>query len=128
MLSPEESVGRLQEVLETREVNWQRVLSCVSTLVVCFPEALQLVQGVHSAAGCERVGAQWWQQNLLGVESTRSPSCCPAVSPVAGKVQIACGRGVKEWCYFLCPVVCAAIVAQSLGTWCLGGHIPARMA
>ncbi|XP_077888972.1 Fanconi anemia group A protein isoform X3 [Ictidomys tridecemlineatus] len=44
MLSPEESVGRLQEVLETREVNWQRVLSCVSTLVVCFPEALQLVQ------------------------------------------------------------------------------------
>uniref|UniRef100_A0A8C5Z4K5 FA complementation group A n=1 Tax=Marmota marmota marmota TaxID=9994 RepID=A0A8C5Z4K5_MARMA len=44
MLSPEESVGHLQEVLETREVNWQRVLSCVSTLVVCFPEALQLLQ------------------------------------------------------------------------------------
>uniref|UniRef100_A0A8D2JNL5 FA complementation group A n=1 Tax=Sciurus vulgaris TaxID=55149 RepID=A0A8D2JNL5_SCIVU len=44
MLSPEESVSRLQEVLETHEVNWQRVLSCVSTLVVCFPEAAQLVQ------------------------------------------------------------------------------------
>lgn len=62
MLSPEESVGRLQEVLETREVNWQRVLSCVSTLVVCFPEALQLVQGVLScrvqACGCTVVAAE----------------------------------------------------------------------
>uniref|UniRef100_A0A2K6FS26 FA complementation group A n=1 Tax=Propithecus coquereli TaxID=379532 RepID=A0A2K6FS26_PROCO len=45
MLSPEELVGRLQEVLETQEVNWQRVLSCVSTLVVCIPEAQQLVSG-----------------------------------------------------------------------------------
>ncbi|XP_028608601.1 Fanconi anemia group A protein [Grammomys surdaster] len=43
-LGPEESVGRLQEVLETQEVNWQHVLSCVSTLVVCFPEAQQLVK------------------------------------------------------------------------------------
>ncbi|KAK7801790.1 hypothetical protein U0070_027511 [Myodes glareolus] len=42
MLGPEESVGRLQEVLETQEVNWQYVLSCLSTLVVCFPEAQQL--------------------------------------------------------------------------------------
>ncbi|KAM7332305.1 hypothetical protein ACRRTK_009013 [Alexandromys fortis] len=42
MLGPGESVGRLQEVLETQEVNWQYVLSCLSTLVVCFPEAQQL--------------------------------------------------------------------------------------
>nr|XP_020138375.1 LOW QUALITY PROTEIN: Fanconi anemia group A protein [Microcebus murinus] len=43
MLSPEELVGHLQDVLETQEVNWQHVLSCVSTLVVCVPEAQQLV-------------------------------------------------------------------------------------
>ncbi|XP_028736731.1 Fanconi anemia group A protein [Peromyscus leucopus] len=43
-LGPEESVGRLQEVLETQEVNWQHVLSCLSTLVVCFPEAQHLVK------------------------------------------------------------------------------------
>ncbi|XP_064226018.1 Fanconi anemia group A protein isoform X1 [Aotus nancymaae] len=44
MLSPEELVGHLQEVLETQEVNWQRVLSFVSALVVCFPEAQQLLK------------------------------------------------------------------------------------
>ncbi|XP_046934937.1 Fanconi anemia group A protein isoform X1 [Lynx rufus] len=44
MLSPEELVGHLQEVLETHEVNWQHVLSCVSTLVICLPEAQQLVK------------------------------------------------------------------------------------
>ncbi|XP_051024574.1 Fanconi anemia group A protein [Acomys russatus] len=43
-LGVEESVDRLQEVLELQEVNWQHVLSCVSTLVVCFPEAGQLVK------------------------------------------------------------------------------------
>ncbi|XP_046539282.1 Fanconi anemia group A protein isoform X4 [Equus quagga] len=43
ILSPEELVGHLQEVLETHEVNWQHVLSCVSTLVICLPEAQQLV-------------------------------------------------------------------------------------
>nr|XP_045238023.1 Fanconi anemia group A protein isoform X5 [Macaca fascicularis] len=43
MLSPEELVGHLQEVLETQEVHWQRVLSFVSALVVCFPEAQQLL-------------------------------------------------------------------------------------
>ncbi|KAM7058376.1 Fanconi anemia group A protein isoform 2-T2 [Molossus nigricans] len=42
-LSPEELVGHLEEVLETHEVNWQHVLSCVSTLVICFPGAQQLV-------------------------------------------------------------------------------------
>uniref|UniRef100_H0WQV8 FA complementation group A n=1 Tax=Otolemur garnettii TaxID=30611 RepID=H0WQV8_OTOGA len=45
VLSPEELVGHLQEVLETQEVNWQRVLHCVSALVICFPEAQQLVSG-----------------------------------------------------------------------------------
>nr|XP_045012381.1 Fanconi anemia group A protein [Jaculus jaculus] len=44
MLSPEESISHLKEVLEMQEVNWQRVLSCVSTLVTCFPEAQQLVK------------------------------------------------------------------------------------
>ncbi|XP_019063501.2 Fanconi anemia group A protein isoform X6 [Fukomys damarensis] len=44
MLSPEEAVRCLQEVLEEQEVNWQRVLSCVSVLVICFPEAQQLVR------------------------------------------------------------------------------------
>ncbi|KAM6177475.1 Fanconi anemia group A protein [Erethizon dorsatum] len=44
MLSPEEAVSCLQEVLEEQEVNWQRVLSCVSVLVICFPEAQQLVR------------------------------------------------------------------------------------
>lgn len=48
MLGPGESVGRLQEVLETQEVNWQYVLSCLSTLVVCFPEAQQLFKGTCS--------------------------------------------------------------------------------
>ena len=45
MLSPEELIGHLEEVLGTHEVNWQHVLSCVSTLVICSPEAQQLVQG-----------------------------------------------------------------------------------
>lgn len=45
ILSPEELVGHLQEVLETHEVNWQHVLSCVSALVTCFQEAQQLVTG-----------------------------------------------------------------------------------
>ncbi|XP_062965475.1 Fanconi anemia group A protein [Cynocephalus volans] len=44
MLSPEEVVGHLQEVLEIQEVNWQHVLCCLSLLVVCFPEAQQLVK------------------------------------------------------------------------------------
>ncbi|XP_076989437.1 Fanconi anemia group A protein isoform X2 [Tamandua tetradactyla] len=44
LLSPEELVGLLQEVLETHEVNWQHVLSCVSVLGVCVPEAPQLVR------------------------------------------------------------------------------------
>ncbi|XP_034796977.2 Fanconi anemia group A protein isoform X4 [Pan paniscus] len=44
MLSAGELVGHLQEVLETQEVHWQRVLSFVSALVVCFPEAQQLLE------------------------------------------------------------------------------------
>ncbi|XP_045628768.1 Fanconi anemia group A protein isoform X1 [Ursus americanus] len=44
ILRPEELVGHLQEVLETHEVNWRHVLSCVSTLVICLPEAQRLVK------------------------------------------------------------------------------------
>ncbi|XP_009078660.1 PREDICTED: Fanconi anemia group A protein, partial [Acanthisitta chloris] len=40
--STKESICQLQQVLETHEVNWQHVLSCVSTLVVCQAEAEQL--------------------------------------------------------------------------------------
>ncbi|KFV78899.1 Fanconi anemia group A protein, partial [Struthio camelus australis] len=40
--SAKESICQLQQVLETHEVNWQHVLSCVSTLVVCQAEAEQL--------------------------------------------------------------------------------------
>ncbi|XP_024591394.1 LOW QUALITY PROTEIN: Fanconi anemia group A protein [Neophocaena asiaeorientalis asiaeorientalis] len=59
ILSPEELVGHLQEVLETQEVNWQHVLSCVSTLVICLPDAQQLVNGwvsrllAHAFESCD---------------------------------------------------------------------------
>ncbi|XP_059762324.1 Fanconi anemia group A protein isoform X6 [Balaenoptera ricei] len=59
ILSPEELVDCLQEVLETREVNWQHVLSCVSTLVICLPDAQQLVNGwvsrllAHAFESCD---------------------------------------------------------------------------
>ncbi|KAF1533073.1 Fanconi anemia group A protein, partial [Eudyptula albosignata] len=46
--SAKESVCRLQQVLETHEVNWQHVLSCVSTLVVCQAEAEQLFKDLLS--------------------------------------------------------------------------------
>ncbi|NXO03414.1 FANCA protein, partial [Rhinopomastus cyanomelas] len=41
-LSAKETILQLQQVLETHEVNWQHVLTCVSTLVVCQAEAEQL--------------------------------------------------------------------------------------
>uniref|UniRef100_A0A8C7AXA8 FA complementation group A n=1 Tax=Neovison vison TaxID=452646 RepID=A0A8C7AXA8_NEOVI len=44
ILCPEELLGHFQEVLETHEVNWQHVLSCVSTLVICLPEAQRLIK------------------------------------------------------------------------------------
>ncbi|NWJ09480.1 FANCA protein, partial [Crypturellus undulatus] len=43
--SAKESICQLQQVLETHEVNWQHVLSYVSTLVVCQAEAEQLFKG-----------------------------------------------------------------------------------
>lgn len=56
LLSPEELVGHLQDVLETHEVNWQHVLSCVSTMVICFPGAQQLVTGaLWGRSGCASV-------------------------------------------------------------------------
>ncbi|KFP40455.1 Fanconi anemia group A protein, partial [Chlamydotis macqueenii] len=47
-LSAKESICQLQQVLETREVNWQHVLSCVSTLAVCQAEAEQLFKDLLS--------------------------------------------------------------------------------
>ncbi|NXB90504.1 FANCA protein, partial [Vidua chalybeata] len=46
--SVQESICQLQQVLETHEVNWQHVLSCVSTLVVCQAEAEQLFKDLLS--------------------------------------------------------------------------------
>ncbi|NXP65724.1 FANCA protein, partial [Chloropsis cyanopogon] len=46
--SVKESISQLQQVLETHEVNWQHVLSCVSTLVVCQAEAEQLFKDLLS--------------------------------------------------------------------------------
>ncbi|XP_051485736.1 Fanconi anemia group A protein [Apus apus] len=46
--SAKECVCQLQQVLETREVNWQHVLSCVSTLAVCRAEAEQLFRDLLS--------------------------------------------------------------------------------
>nr|XP_058135528.1 Fanconi anemia group A protein isoform X2 [Dasypus novemcinctus] len=59
-LSPEELVSLLQEVLETREVSWQHVLSCVSALGVCVQEAPQLLRDwvarlmAHAFDSCDR--------------------------------------------------------------------------
>ncbi|KFQ26366.1 Fanconi anemia group A protein, partial [Mesitornis unicolor] len=47
-LNAKELVCQLQQVLETHEVNWQHVLSCVSTLVICQPEAEQLFKDLLS--------------------------------------------------------------------------------
>lgn len=67
ILSPEELVGHLQDVLETHEVNWQHVLSCVSALVTCFQEAQQLV-----------IGALWWSPVVCVRDSycRQDPSVC----------------------------------------------------
>ncbi|NWR56173.1 FANCA protein, partial [Bucorvus abyssinicus] len=46
--SAEESICQLQRVLESHEVNWQHVLSCVSTLVVCQAEAERLFKDLLS--------------------------------------------------------------------------------
>nr|XP_028595747.1 Fanconi anemia group A protein isoform X1 [Podarcis muralis] len=40
----EELTHHLQLVLETSEVNWHHVLSCVSTLLVCHPQAQRLIK------------------------------------------------------------------------------------
>nr|XP_033796271.1 Fanconi anemia group A protein isoform X2 [Geotrypetes seraphini] len=44
VLNAQKLINHLQEVLETQEVNWQYVLNCVSTLVVCQSEAELLVK------------------------------------------------------------------------------------
>ncbi|KFZ52276.1 Fanconi anemia group A protein, partial [Antrostomus carolinensis] len=48
VFSAKESIHQLQQVLETHEVNWQHVLSCVSTLVVCQAEAEALFKDLLS--------------------------------------------------------------------------------
>uniref|UniRef100_A0A674JMJ0 Uncharacterized protein n=1 Tax=Terrapene triunguis TaxID=2587831 RepID=A0A674JMJ0_9SAUR len=47
--SAEKLICHLQQILETHEVNWQHVLSCFSTLVVCQTEAEQLVKDLLSS-------------------------------------------------------------------------------
>uniref|UniRef100_A0A8C8VK70 FA complementation group A n=1 Tax=Pelusios castaneus TaxID=367368 RepID=A0A8C8VK70_9SAUR len=47
--SAEKLTCHLQQVLETHEVNWQLVLSCFSTLVVCQADAEQLVKDLLSS-------------------------------------------------------------------------------
>nr|XP_014345825.1 PREDICTED: Fanconi anemia group A protein-like [Latimeria chalumnae] len=44
VLNAEKLLAHVQQVLETHEVNWQHVLSCVSTLLVCQPQAQQLLK------------------------------------------------------------------------------------
>nr|XP_056718384.1 Fanconi anemia group A protein [Euleptes europaea] len=44
VLRAEKLIGHLQQVLETNEVNWHHVLSCISMLLVCHSEAEQLVK------------------------------------------------------------------------------------
>uniref|UniRef100_UPI00398EE3C5 Fanconi anemia group A protein-like isoform X2 n=1 Tax=Pristiophorus japonicus TaxID=55135 RepID=UPI00398EE3C5 len=39
--SAEELITHFQQVLETHEVNWQNVLSCASTLLICQPQTQQ---------------------------------------------------------------------------------------
>ncbi|KAH0619723.1 hypothetical protein JD844_000661 [Phrynosoma platyrhinos] len=44
LFKAEELIHHLQEVLETSEVNWHHILSCVSTLLVCHSEAESLIK------------------------------------------------------------------------------------
>ncbi|OCT56537.1 hypothetical protein XELAEV_18004708mg [Xenopus laevis] len=43
-LSAEKLIAHIQLVLDTQEVNWHHVLTCVSCLVICLPEAQQLIK------------------------------------------------------------------------------------
>ncbi|XP_072135843.1 Fanconi anemia group A protein-like [Mobula birostris] len=44
LFSAEELVIHLRQVLETHEVNWQNVLSCASTLLICQPQTQKLLK------------------------------------------------------------------------------------
>ncbi|XP_069811763.1 Fanconi anemia group A protein-like, partial [Dendropsophus ebraccatus] len=48
LLSAEKLSSCIQRVLDTQEVNWHHVLACVSCVVVCQPEAQQLVKDLLS--------------------------------------------------------------------------------
>ena len=87
-------MGHLQDVLETQEVNWRHVLSCVSTLVICLPDAQQLVNGawggncvLFRACVCWRVGRE-----LCSVLSV-----CVCVCEIYGPVSV--GEPVTELLY-----------------------------
>eukprot|EP00079_Xenopus_tropicalis_P024792 XP_012817791.1 PREDICTED: Fanconi anemia group A protein isoform X2 [Xenopus tropicalis] len=43
-LSAEKLIAHIQLVLDTQEVNWHHVLTCVSCLVICLPEAQRLIK------------------------------------------------------------------------------------
>uniref|UniRef100_A0A8C9KI94 FA complementation group A n=1 Tax=Panthera tigris altaica TaxID=74533 RepID=A0A8C9KI94_PANTA len=91
MLSPEELVGHLQEVLETHEVNWRHVLSCVSTLVICLPEAQQLVKGAPGWEPCAALSVECGLPFGSGLllpprkvtSSSRAGVTCSAICPQA---------------------------------------------
>ncbi|XP_069757970.1 Fanconi anemia group A protein-like isoform X2 [Narcine bancroftii] len=59
LFSAEELVIHLRHILETHEVNWQNVLSCTSTLLVCQPQTQQLLKEllanllINSFENCE---------------------------------------------------------------------------
>ncbi|XP_063802011.1 Fanconi anemia group A protein isoform X2 [Pseudophryne corroboree] len=44
LLSPEKLTSHIEKVLDTQEVNWHHVLTCVSCLVICQSEAQRLVK------------------------------------------------------------------------------------
>ena len=118
ILSPEELVDCLQEVLETREVNWQHVLSCVSTLVICLPDAQQLVNGARGwephcvPCVCARVirgpalGRACGPNRCVWLSEdgspSRLPSQCPLDRPLLSacpctRCQAACGPPPRAW-------------------------------
>lgn len=96
ILCPEELLGHFQEVLETHEVNWQHVLSCVSTLVICLPEAQRLIKGALGGEPPARVcGSRCWWLSLW----VQVAACCsapqrraPWVFPSMPSICLPCSR------------------------------------
>ena len=91
ILSPEELVSHLQDVLETQEVNWRHVLSCVSTLVICLPDAQQLVNGAWGGSCVLFWVCVCW---CVGRELCPVLSVCVCVYVIYGPVSV--GEPVME--------------------------------